>query len=212
MIRIAIADDQPIALDGLDALLRAESDLKVIARCTTPAQAVEAVRTHRPDVLVLDLAMGRGRGLEVLRGLREDDGQPPRIVVFTQMLSEDAVLEAMHLGVAGIVLKTMEPRLLIQCIRKVAAGGQWLETTAVANAVRRMMRRQSGEHSVRAALTRREFEIALAAASSATLREVADRLCISEGTVKAHLHAVYSKLELRGRVDLAIYLRDKGLL
>jgi two-component system, NarL family, nitrate/nitrite response regulator NarL len=173
---------------------------------------LQAVRKHRPDVLVLDLRMpGPEGGLGVLRVLSEDE-KPTITVLYTASLDQDQMLEAIRLGVRGVVLKEMPPRLLVECIYAVHAGKHVLEKNVATQAIQTMLRRQAGARDVEGLLTDREIEIACAVANGLRNKAIAARLNISEGTVKVHLHNIYQKLELDGRLSLSIYARSKGLV
>lgn len=208
-IRIAIADDHPIVLDGLEQLFRLEKEFRIVARCTDGQQALQAVSEHHPDVLILDLRMPQRSGLGVLRQMKELNLET-RVVVLTAALEEEEVLEAIRLGVRGVVLKEMAPRILVQCVRKVAAGGQWLEKESVGRALEKMLRR--GGASVAGSLTPRELDVVRLVCEGLRNKEIAERLLISEGTVKIHLHSIYEKLQVSGRVELSVVARDRGLV
>src|SRR3989442_10210924 len=125
-VHVALADDHPIVLDGLEGLFRLEPDFQVVARCINGEETLVAVRRHRPDILILDLRMPRGDGLEILQTLRREK-LPTKVVLLAAALEEDEILEALRLGVRGVGLKEIAPQLLVQCVRKVHAGEQWLE-------------------------------------------------------------------------------------
>jgi len=210
-ITLVLADDHPLVLDGLESLFRVERDLRVVARCGDGDAALRAVREHRPDILVLDLRMPRRDGLAVLEDLKKE-GLQTRVVVLTAALDEDEVIEAIRLGVRGVVLKEMAPQLLVQCIRRVHAGGKWLERRSVIRALDKMVRRQEGEREVAAVLTAREIEVMRLVAKGLRNKEIAKNLSVTEGTVKIHLHNTYEKLNLDGRLALSLYAREKGLV
>jgi two-component system, NarL family, nitrate/nitrite response regulator NarL len=210
-VRLILADDHPIVLDGLEQLFRAQKDFTVVARCQDGAETLRAVRQHRPDVLLLDIRMPAPDGLQVIRELQKDS-LPTRIVLLTAALEEDDVLEAVRLGVQGVVLKEMSPEMLMECVRKVAAGEQWIERRSLTRALDKMLRREAGFRAASAVLTAREIEIVRLAAQGLRNQAIADRLHISEGTVKVHLHNIYEKLGIDGRVALTLYAREKGLL
>jgi DNA-binding NarL/FixJ family response regulator len=210
-ISLVLADDHPIILDGLEILFREERDFQVLARCVNGEEALQAVRQHRPDVLILDIRMPGKDGLVVLREMKKDR-LPTRTVLLTVGLDEDDVLEALRLGVRGVVLKEMAPQMLVQCVRKVHAGEQWLEKRSVGRALEKMLLREAGEREVAGALTPRELEIVRMVAAGLRNKQIADTLNISEGTVKIHLHHIYEKLHLDGRLELALYAQDKGLV
>ncbi len=121
------------------------------------------------------------------------------------------MVEAVRLGVKGVVLKEMAPQMLVECVRKVAAGEQWIERRSLTLALDRMLRREAGFREVSAVLTPREIEIVRLAAQGLRNQAIADRLHISEGTVKVHLHIIYDKLGLNGRLALLRYAEDRGL-
>ena len=210
-IRLVVADDHAVVLKGLETLLALERDLAVVATCTDGETTLEAVRRHHPDILLLDLFMPGLDGLGVLRALKTMS-EPPRVVLLAAMIDDGEVLEAMELGVAGIFLKEMPPTLLLQCIRKVHAGEQWIEKQSMARAVNRLLQRQSGEREVSRILTPRELEIVRMVAEGMRTLAIAGRLHVSEGTVKTHLHNIYEKLKLDGRGALIAFARDKGLV
>jgi DNA-binding NarL/FixJ family response regulator len=209
--RIALADDHPIVLDGLEQLFRLEPDFEVVARCRDGQETLSVVREQRPDLLILDVRMPGTDGLAVLRAIR-DEGLPTRVVLLTAALDDEQLVEAVRLGVRGVVLKETAPKLLVKAMREVQAGGQWLEPGVVSRALRKLVQKDSGLREAEKALTPRELEIVRMAGSGLRNREIADRLFISEGTVKIHSHNIYQKLQINGRLELALYARDKGLV
>jgi DNA-binding NarL/FixJ family response regulator len=210
-IRLVIADDHPLVLDGLERLFQADPDFTVVARCRDGDEALRAAREHRPDLLILDIRMPGRDGLAVLREVRKEQ-LPTRVVLLTAEVDEDAVVEALRLGARGIVLKEMAPHMLVQCVRKVHAGEQWIERRSFGRALDKMLRREAGTREVGRTLTPREIAITRMIAGGLRNKEVAEKLNISEGTVKIHLHNIYEKLALDGRLALSLYARDKGLL
>jgi DNA-binding NarL/FixJ family response regulator len=210
-LKLVLADDHPIVLDGLEQLFRAQKDVTVVARCQDGVETLRAVRQHRPDVLLLDIRMPAPDGLEVIRDLQKDS-LPTRIVLLTVELSEDDVLEAVRLGVKGVVLKEMSPQMLMECVRKVADGEQWIERRSLTRALDKMLCREAGFREVSSVLTSREIEIVRLATRGLRNQAIAEQLHISEGTVKVHLHNIYEKLGIDGRVGLTLYAREKGLL
>ena len=209
-IRLVITDDHAVVLKGLRALFGAEPDLAVVADCTTGEQTLEAVRKHRPHVLVLDLRMRGLDGLAVLRTLNEE-GICPRTVLLTAEIDDDQTLEAVRLGAGAVVLKEMAPQLLVECIRKVHAGERWVEPQAVGRALDALLRRETGLRDLRQALTNRELDIVRMIVLGLRNAEIARRLSLSEGTVKSHLHHVYEKLGVDSRMGLLLLAQQKGL-
>ena len=210
-IRLVVADDHCLVLHGLELLLRQEADFQVLACCRDGEEALRAVRQHRPDILILDIMMPGKDGLAVLRELHQEE-LPTRVVLLTAIVDEDAVLEAMRLGVGGIILKEMTVPLLIQCIRKVYAGDQWLERRSISRALDKLLRREAGAREIAKVLTPREIEVVRLVANGMRNREIAAKLAISEGTVKIHLHRSYEKLQVDSRLELLRYAQAKGLV
>jgi len=211
-IRVAVADDHPLMLDALEWLFKAHPDIVLVARCGSGVEAVRALAEHRPDVLLLDLKMPGTDGLAVLKAKNEAN-LPTHVVLLTGEVNERQTLEAIRLGARGVVMKDAPTTLLLQCIRTVHAGGQWFERQAVQTALSTMLKREYGAQVVATVgLTQRELEIIRAVASGLRNKEIAQKLHVTEGTVKVHLHNIYDKLKVQSRVELVNLVRDKSLL
>jgi len=210
-IRLVLADDHPIVLDGLEQLFRLERDFTVVARCRDGEETLQALRTFQPDVLVLDIRMPHCDGLQVLRTLKEE-GLSTRVVLLTAALEEEHLVEALQLDVGGIVLKEMAPRLLVDAVREVHAGGRWIDKGSSNRALERLLRRDEEGQEAAPSLTPRELEIVRMVTRGLRNRSIAEQLFISEGTVKIHLHNIYQKLGVSGRLELAVQARSKGLV
>jgi two-component system, NarL family, nitrate/nitrite response regulator NarL len=208
-IRLVVVDDHPIVLEGLERLFRVEGDLEIVARCVNGREALEAVRLHRPDILLLDVRLPGGTGLDVLEQLRRE-GLPTQAILLAGSVNQDELMEALQLGARGVVLKEMAPELLIRCIRTVHAGGRWLEDDFLGRAITGILDRDGIAGSGRLTLSPREMEIVRLAATGHHNRDIAEGLHITEGTVKVHMHNIYEKLGIDGRVELTIYARDHG--
>jgi len=208
-IRLVLADDHPLILNALEQLFALEPDFQVLARCQDGEEALKAIDFYQPDVLILDLRMPRKDGRAVLREMQQAQC-PTRVILLTAAIEESEALEAIRLGVHGVVLKEMAPRLLVECIRKVHAGGQWVERRSASQALNTLLRHRDGQRDVASILTRREQEIMRLVAQGIRNQSVAEALCISEGTVKIHLHNIYKKLQIDSRMALSLYARDKG--
>jgi DNA-binding NarL/FixJ family response regulator len=210
-IRLVLADDHPIVLDGLENLFRLEPDFRVVARCVNGEECLAAVRRLQPDVLILDIRMPGKDGLAVLRELHREK-QPAKVVLLAAALEEEEVLEALRLGVRGMLLKELAPQMVVQCVRKVHAGGQWVEKQAFGRALDTLLRREAGEREAAGVLTPREIEMVGMVAQGLRNKELSQRLAISEGTVKIHLHNIYRKLKVENRVELILYAQAKHLV
>jgi DNA-binding NarL/FixJ family response regulator len=209
-IRLLLADDHPIVLNGLEQLFRLEEDFQVLGSCVHGQDVVPALLKLQPDVLILDIRMPGYDGFAVLREIKTRS-IAIRVVILAATLTEEEFLDAIGLNVRGIVLKEMAPRLLGECIRKVYGGGQWMERTAAGAALERLTRREAAQKELTGILTGRELEITCIVAGGLSNKDIASRLFISEGTVKTHLHRIYEKLAIHGRLELGLFARDKGL-
>jgi DNA-binding NarL/FixJ family response regulator len=210
-ISLVLVDDHPLVLNGLQQLFAMEPELHVQACCTDGEQALQSVMHYQPDILILDLQMPQKNGLEVLRELQKEK-LPTKVVLLTAALDDDEVLEAIRLGVRGVILKEMAPQLLIQCIDKVHAGGEWLEKDSVGRALEKMLRRETEMQHISQILTPREINLVKLVACGLSNKLIAEKLYITEGTVKVHLHNVYGKLQVKSRVALTLYVQEKGLV
>jgi DNA-binding NarL/FixJ family response regulator len=209
-IRLVLVDDHPIVLQGLQQLFERHDDFEVMACCPDGSTALEAVEQHQPDVLVMDLRMPGLGGLDVLRALAASQSRC-RTVLLTAIVRDAEVMEAVKLGVRGIVLKESSPDVLIDCVRRVHRGEQWIERETVTRALQRVLDRESAEREAGETLTPREIEIVRMVARGLRNKAIAERLSISEGTVKVHLHNVYEKLGVDGRLELVLCAQQKGL-
>ena len=206
-IRVALVDDHPLVLGGLEQLLSSSSDFEVVAACSSIDEGYEAIQKHHPDVLVLDLMLPGGGGISLLERL--DTSKPPAVIVLTAVQDEDLLLDAARLGAQGIVLKAMAPRILEDCIRAVYAGERRLNVDGI-DLSRRVQDRLRVEKDLGEHLTPRELEIMRLVALRLDNQEIASRLSITVGTAKIHLHHVFDKLHVNGRHELIQLLRDKG--
>ena len=148
--------------------------------------------------------------LEVIQRLH-DLNPVPKVVLLTAQIDEDQLIEALRLGVRGVVLKEMATRLLVQCLRRVQAGGQWLEKESASRAMTKLVRREAKARELATLLTPREMEVVGLVARDCTNKEIAARLFIAEGTVKIHLHNIYEKLNVSRRSELVRFALEYGL-
>jgi two-component system response regulator NreC len=208
MIRVVLADDHRILLDGLRQLLDAKGDMQVVATATDAPSAIEAVRTHRPDVLVLDISMPGGGGLEVARRVREME-LGSKIVVLTMYAEDRFVMEAVRLGAAGYVLKRAADTELIEAIRAVAAGEAYLTPAAI-----RLLLEQQQQESGRPepALSPREREVLRFTARGFSNLEIGERLFVSPKTIDTYRSRIMAKLDIHRRSELVDYALRNGLL
>jgi two-component system nitrate/nitrite response regulator NarL len=210
-IAVVLVDDHPIVLQGLQQLFERQPDFEVQAACANLDEALAAIRARRPDVLVLDLRMPQATGLDLLRKLRAEQ-LDCRCVLLTAAIRDDEVVEATKLGVTGLVMKESPPEVLLKCVRRVQRGERWIDQETLTRAFQTIVKHESSVREVAQMLTPREIELVRMMAEGLRNRAIADRLGISEGTVKVHLHNVYEKLGLDGRLELVLYAQQKHLV
>jgi DNA-binding NarL/FixJ family response regulator len=201
-LRVVVVDDHLIILDGLRRLIEAEPGWQVVATCRSARHAIDVVMAEMVDLVVLDLRMPDMNGLDLIRGLRSDRPDLP-LIVLTADISDEDLAEAMRHRVNGIVLKEQAPSALVECIRAVAAGRTYFADQTLNAALERIREGDVAREQVLEKLTPREIEVSRLAAAGLRSREIAARLGIAPGTVKLHLHSVYSKLDITTRVELA---------
>ena len=204
-IRILIADDHAIFRDGLRRLLATQTDFKVVAEASDGKEALALAAELKPDVLLLDLAMPRVPGMEVLRELARQE-MPLRTILLTAAIQPFAVTTALQLGARGIVLKASPPELLLKSIRSVCDGQFWVGSEPVSTWARPGQPSGAGF-----GLTSREVEIIAAIKEGNSNREIAAKLAISEETVKRHLSNIYGKLGVNSRLELAVLASEQHL-
>jgi DNA-binding NarL/FixJ family response regulator len=205
-ISLVIADDHPMTTLGLKCLFDNEPDFAVLDAVTDGQQTLRAVRELKPDVLMLDISMPVLDGFGVLQQLHAD-GLACKTVVYTYQMDDQRLLESMQWGVCGVVLKTMPPPLLLQALRKVHAGGQWLEMESVG----RVLDRDIAQRRIYESLTPKERELIKVVALGLRSRAITERLHIQEGTVRIHLSNIYKKLNLSGRGALIAFAQQHDL-
>ena len=215
-IRVGIVDDHPIVREGLRKLLELEDDMEVVGEADNGRTALELVEDVQPDVILLDLKMPGMDGLAALQTLQHA-GQPTRVVVLTASEDKSEWVQAMKLGCSGIVIKQTQPDLIVKSIRKVHSGEIWLDSNTTAAVMRQFASPQEAAAAngkggrERSPLSTREREIVALVAQGYKNKEMAEKMFISEQTVKNHLHNIFDKLGVSDRLELALYAIHKGL-
>jgi two-component system, NarL family, nitrate/nitrite response regulator NarL len=220
-IRIVVADDHPIFRDGLCKLLALEEDFEVVAQASDGRQVLEILQQFEPDILLLDLKMPGLDGLATLQRLQVAKNKT-RVIVLTASDDKNEFVQAMKLGTSGIVLKQTATELLIKSIRKVHAGEIWLDSHTTAAVIRQFVAADDvpqpassaagpGRDRERSPLSQREREIVALVAQGFKNKEMAEKMFISEQTVKNHLHNIFDKLGVSDRLELALYAIHNNL-
>jgi DNA-binding NarL/FixJ family response regulator len=209
-ITLVLVDDHPIILQGLQRLFERDGEFQVLRSCAGGDEALDAVRSDPPDVLVLDLKMQDRHGLDVLRTLRAEH-RDCRTVILTAAIHDDEIAQALELGVAGIVMKEAPPAALVDCVRAVHHGKRSIDRD-ILDRVSGHTRKRSFPLTGAIPLTPREIEIVRLVAQGLRNKELAHRLSITEGTIKIHLHNIYDKLGVDGRLELVLCAQQRGLV
>ena len=205
MTRILLADDHPMIRTALEALLR-DTGFEIVGVAGTGEAALREVDRLEPDILLLDLSMPGGSGMDVLRRIRggkasADKRTPLKIVLLTAAIDDSALLEAKSLNVQGMVLKNSDPAYLLECLDRVRHGRTWFDPEL--NERSKQLASVPADSS-RAALAPRERQLISFVRMGLRNREIADQLGVTEGTVKTYLHAMFEKLGVATRTELAI--------
>lgn len=212
MIRVVIADDQELVREGLATMVAAADDIDVVGMAADGVEAVDLVRSLRPDVVLMDVRMPRLDGLEATRRLLTDPRVTTRVVVLTTFDVDEYVLAALGEGASGFLLKDLPKAMLIESVRAVAAG----EMTLAPSVTRRIVERQgwgrnAEQMSALDRLTGRERDVLERVAAGASNAEIAAALHLSLSTVKTHVGSLLQKLGARDRVQLVILSYQTGL-
>jgi len=208
-IRLVLADPHPVMLEGLRAQLQASPGLQVLAAVHDGPSALEAVRRHTPDSLVLDLDLPGLDGLQLLSRL-QTEGLRTQPVLFTSAPAR-TVMRALDLGVRGLVSKQRPQQALVDCIRQVHAGQTCLDQDLTVEAMSLLIEQQKNRQQVVQRLTPREVDVARMVTEGWPNKKIASKLSISVGTAKLHLHHIYQKLNCPGRMALMLYMQQHRL-
>ena len=204
-IRVLIADDHEVVRIGLAALLDAQAGLAVVAQARSGDEAVSLTRRHRPDVVVMDIRMPNGSGIDACRSITAAGDAPP-VIMLTSHADSDALFDAIDAGASGYVLKRVGSAELVDAVRTVAAGGSLLDpavTRSVLDRLRNASRLE--EAGAFADLTEQERRVLAHLADGASNREIADRMQLAEKTVRNYVSSILAKLALASRAQAAAY-------
>ena len=195
--RVLVADDHPMIRTALDVLLKG-TEFEISGWASSGADAIQSVERVDPDILLLDVRMPDGTGIDVLRHFR-DQGDRRKIILLTAELTDPALLDAVNLKADGIVLKNADPAHLLDCLQTVANGRQWMDPELVDRAAN-----AGAAARTRVALAPRERELIGLVRKGLRNREIASELGVTEGTVKVYLHSIFDKTGVANRTELAM--------
>jgi two-component system, NarL family, response regulator len=198
-----IADDHPVVREGLAAILKSQSDIKVVAEATNGEETLEMCSQHLPDVLLLDLRMPRKDGLQVMTELATRNVSKPRVIVMTSYDSEDDIHRSVKTGARGYLVKGIAPQEIREAVRRVAAGESVLSSNFAAKLAESIARPQ---------LSKRERQVLKYVANGRSNKEIAQILYISEHTAKAHVRSIMTKLNADSRTEVIAIAIKRGLL
>ena len=201
-IRILIADDHVTVLEGLTAIIGRQPDMIVVGEAADGRQAVECWGQHRPDIALLDLRMPTLDGVEAIEKIRQQDASA-RVIVLTTYDSDNEILRAIRAGAKAYLLKDSHREELLDCIRRVHRG----ETCITPSLVEKLAAGLSSDP-----LTGRELDVLTLLAQGMSNKEIGARLSVTETTVKSHLRAIFSKLNVLSRTEAITVASRRGLI
>ena len=216
MIRVVLADDQPLIRAGLRVLLDSEDDIEVVGEASDGAEALAVVRERRPDVVVMDVRMPDVDGIEATRRIAATpDLGDVRVLVLTTFDIDEYVFEALRVGASGFILKDAEPVELLRAIRVIADGAALLSPGATRRLITEYASRPTSRRvdaGALALLTDREREVVALAAGGLSNEEIAGELFISPATARTHVSRAMVKLHCRDRAQLVVLAYESGLV
>ena len=213
-VRVLVVDDQALVRGGFAMVLGQEEDIEVVAEAGTGLEAIEAARTHRPDVVLMDIRMPGMDGLEATSRILSAADWPVRVLILTTFEPDEYVYRALRAGASGFVLKDIRPEELPAAVRTVAHGGA-LAPSITRRLISRFSRRLAADTVLAdrlARLTDRERDVLVALARGLTNAEIGAERFIGPATVKSHVSSILTKLGLRDRAQAVVFAYESGLV
>ena len=213
-IRVAVVDDQALVRGGFAMILGHHDDIEIVAEAGSGLDAVEMARTHRPDVILMDIRMPEMDGLEATSRIVAEADWPVRVLILTTFDPDEYVYQALRAGASGFVLKDIPPEELVAAVRTVADGGALLAPSITRRLIGRFAERIAIDNNVSSRLerlTNREREVLAEIARGLNNGEISKKLFIGEATVKTHVSSILTKLGLRDRAQAVVFAYESGL-
>lgn len=214
-IRVLVVDDQALVRDGFAMVLDHENDIEVVGEAGTGLEAIEAARSHRPDVILMDIRMPEMDGLEATRHIVGEAQWPVKVLILTTFDPDEYVYEALRAGASAFVLKDIPRAELVSAVRTVADGGALLAPSITRRLIGRFTQRLATDTAASARLerlTEREREVLTAIGRGSNNAEISEQLFIGGATVKSHINSVFTKLGLRDRAQAVVFAYESGLV
>ncbi len=214
-IRVAIVDDQALVRGGFAVMLGLQDDIEVVAEAGDGAAAIEIARTHRPDVILMDIRMPGMDGIAATKAIVDSADWPVKVLILTTFDPDEYVYKALQAGASGFVLKDISPEDLVAAVRTVADGGALLAPSVTRRLISRFAAPPSLDASVVARLDRltsREREVLVAVATGSSNIEIAEDLFVGAATVKSHISSILTKLGLTNRAQAVAFAYESGLV
>ena len=214
-IRVVVVDDQALVRGGFAMVLGHEADIEVVAEAGTGIEAIDAARTHRPDVILMDIRMPVMDGLEATSRILEAADWDVRVLILTTFDPDEYVYRALRAGASGFVLKDIPPAGLVSAVRTVADGGALLAPSITRRLISQFAERlavDSASSMRLKRLTEREHEVVTAIARGSSNAEIGEELFIGGATVKSHVSSILTKLGLRDRAQIVVFAYESGLV
>jgi DNA-binding NarL/FixJ family response regulator len=214
-IRVAVVDDQALVRGGFATMLNLQDDIEVVAEAGDGAAAIEMARTHRPDVILMDIRMPEMDGIAATEAIVGSADWPVKVLILTTFDPDEYVYKALRAGASGFVLKDIAPEDLVAAVRTVADGGALLAPSVTRRLISRFAAPPSLDSSVVSRLDRltdREREVLIAVAAGSSNIEIAEDLYVGPATVKTHVSSILTKLGLTNRAQAVAFAYESGLV
>jgi two-component system NarL family response regulator len=210
-IKLVVVDDHILFREGLMAVIRSEADFQIVGQAGTVSEAVESVRTLKPDMVLMDFGLPDGTGADATQAILRDDPDC-KIVFLTMSEEDDDLFAAIRSGAKGYLLKNMHPSKLVAALRAVHHGESALSRAMTMRVMEELSRTRKPEYPAEVTLTHREIDVLRAIATGLSNHDIANHLFITENTVKYHVHSILEKLKLSGRKEAVAFARKHGLI